>query len=123
MRHFLIVGLGGFLGANARYFLESWALKRFGSHFPYGTLIVNVSGSFLLGLFVAIVMNKDWNYELRLLVATGFLGAFTTFSTYQYHILQMLHEHRYLPALTYTFGSLLIGFVAVNLGFWLGQKV
>lgn len=83
----LYVGVGGFLGANARYVLSAWVAVAFerllGYEFPYGTLFVNVTGSFMLAIFgVWVARQANWPENIRLLVATGFFGAFTTFSTY-----------------------------------------
>ena len=87
MQTFIIVGLGGFLGANARYLLSGWAGKRFataaGLQIPYGTLFVNVVGSILLAVFLTWAAERmTISDQTRLLIGTGFFGAFTTFSTY-----------------------------------------
>ena len=83
METFLIIGLGAVLGANLRYLVSVWAVGQFGSGFPWGTLIVNLAGSFLLAVFLAWAANHtSLDPRIRLLVATGFFGAYTTFSTY-----------------------------------------
>jgi len=74
----LLVGLGGFLGANVRFGIAAWARRRRGAGFPVGTLIANLTGSFLMGLILGMIDDR----ELRLLLAGGFLGAETTFSTF-----------------------------------------
>jgi CrcB protein len=74
----LLVGVGGFLGANVRFGISAWARRRHGARFPVGTLIANLSGSFLIGLVLGVIHDRD----LRLLLASGFLGAETTFSTF-----------------------------------------
>jgi CrcB protein len=74
----LLVGVGGFLGANVRFGISAWARRRHGARFPVGTLIANLSGSFLIGLILGLIDDR----ELRLLLASGFLGAETTFSTF-----------------------------------------
>lgn len=83
MNRFLLISIGAVLGANARYLVGLWAAQRFGVNFPYGTLIVNVTGSLILGFLVAWGSARSGlTPELRLLVAVGFLGAYTTFSSF-----------------------------------------
>lgn len=80
---FLVIGAGAVLGANLRYLVSVWAVGQFGTGFPWGTLLVNLVGSFLLAVFMAWAANHmALDPRVRLLVATGFFGAFTTFSTY-----------------------------------------
>ena len=92
MERYAIVAFGGALGAVARYWVSGWAHHRWGPQFPYGTLIINVSGSFVLGLFATLAFRYAWNEQWRLLIAMGFLGAFTTFSTFEYETLQLITE-------------------------------
>lgn len=83
MDKLLFVGIGGFLGANARYIVSTWIAGWLGTQFPFWTLMVNVTGSFLLGAFAAIVAQRsDIPGSVQLLIGTGFFGAYTTFSTY-----------------------------------------
>jgi CrcB protein len=85
MKTFLIISLGAILGANARYWLGGWSAGRFGTIFPYGTLIINLTGSLILGFFITLATDRFLvDPRWRLLVAIGFLGAYTTFSTYTY---------------------------------------
>lgn len=113
----LIVGLGGFVGANARYLLGGWVQQRWGPSFPAGTFVINVSGSFLLGLFATLALRLTWGEEWRLLIAIGFLGAYTTFSTFEYETLQLIAEGRQYGAAAFNLlGSVLIGFAAAYLG-------
>src|SRR5688572_4313096 len=78
MMTILLVGVGGFVGANIRYGIAAWSVRRHGQHFPIGTLIANLTGSLLMGLILGLIDDR----ELRLLLASGFLGAETTFSTF-----------------------------------------
>jgi fluoride exporter len=78
----LLVALGGFLGANLRYATSLWAARRYGTAFPVGTLVVNVAGSLLIGVVLGAVTAPFDDPDLRLLAVTGFLGALTTFSTF-----------------------------------------
>ncbi len=81
---YLVIGLGGFVGANARYVVAQWAAQRWGTQFPYGTFIINITGSFILGFFQILVSNFAWSDNWRLLIAIGFVGAYTTFSTFEW---------------------------------------
>lgn len=87
---YLAISVGAVLGANARYFLGGWISDRFGSSFPLGTLVINVSGSFIIGLFLTLIGERlvvaDW---WRPLVAIGFLGSYTTFSTFSFETLAL----------------------------------
>lgn len=113
----LIVGAGGFLGAIARYLVGGWVQQRWGASFPYGTLVINVSGSFVLGLFATLALRFGWNDEWRLLIAIGLIGAYTTFSTFEYETLRLIAEGRqYGAALLNVFGSVVAGFGAACLG-------
>jgi len=79
----LLIGLGGFIGANLRYWVSGWAARYLGQVFPWGTLIINFSGSCLLAVFIAWSANRlDIDPRIRLFLAIGFFGAYTTFSTY-----------------------------------------
>lgn len=113
----MIVGLGGFLGANARYLVGGWVQQRWGPSFPYGTFIINVSGSFILGLFATLALRSAWNEEWRLLIAIGFVGAYTTFSTFEYETLQLIAQGRqYRAAAINLVGSVIVGFFAAYVG-------
>lgn len=83
MNRFLLIAIGAALGANARYLVNIWAANRFGADFPYGTLLVNISGSFILGFLLALTTDRlSLSPDMRLLLAVGFLGSYTTFSSY-----------------------------------------
>ena len=114
---YLLIGLGGFLGANARYLLGSWIVTRYGTRFPYATLVINVSGSFLLGFFLVLIFERlllpsDWHFFF----AIGFLGAYTTFSTFSYESGALLQDGYVLLALANMVGSVVLGLVAVLIG-------
>lgn len=83
MNRFLLISIGAVLGANARYLVGLWAAGRFGSNFPYGTLIINVTGSLILGFLITALGGRlPLSSDLRFLVGVGFCGAYTTFSSY-----------------------------------------
>jgi fluoride exporter len=115
---FLLVGAGGFLGANARYVTARWVGSVVDGRFPLGTFLINVSGSFLLGLLGGLLADRlvPHGDHLRLALGVGFLGAFTTFSTFEYETHALLEDGAWLPALTNIFLSLFLGLLAVRAG-------
>src|SRR3984893_9795615 len=93
MNRFLWICLGGGIGTGARYLLSGWLLAALGTAFPYGTLAVNLIGSFLLGAIMHVALTTHWIAPaLRLALTTGVMGGFTTYSTFNYETLQYLHE-------------------------------
>ena len=91
MHNFILISLGAVLGANARYWITDWAAQKWGSEFAYGTLILNISGSLLLGLFITLASDKLFvDPRWRMFFAVGFLGAYTTFSTYTLESFNMM---------------------------------
>lgn len=120
----LWVGLGGFLGANARYLLGGWVASRLGVEFPYGTYVINVTGSFILGFFLAFAQDRTWIAPpVRLLFAVGFVGAYTTFSTFEYESIRLLQDGELLLAAVYLVGSVVTGGVAAIAGIALGSWI
>lgn len=117
MTTILVLALGATVGAAARYYGSLWAVSYFGTAFPYGTLAINVIGSFILGCFLNLAAARhDIGPQLRLLVATGFCGSFTTFSTFSFEAVALLNAGRYLAGGLYLFGSVALGVAAVMLG-------
>lgn len=117
MLKYMMVGVGGFLGAIARFWLDGYVNERLGSGFPYGTFIINCSGSFLIGLVLTLVADRaHWNPHWRYLIAIGFIGAYTTFSTFEYETLRMVQGSEFLIAGLYVGLSVVLGFVSVWLG-------
>ena len=124
MVEYLWVGLGGFLGANARYALGLWIVERFGSGFPWHTLAINVSGSFAIGLIMVLLAEKliadpAW----RLLLVVGFLGGYTTFSSYTFEALALVEAGEWAAAAWYVLGSNGLGLVATVLGMVVARAV
>ena len=120
---YLVIGLGGILGANARYLVAGWVTQRFGLAFPWGTFLINVSGSFVLGLFMAYMVRYPAHYYPRLFFAVGFLGAYTTFSTFSVESLQLIQNSRFLIAFFYIVSSAALGLLGAWAGFTLGQRL
>ena len=115
---YLLVGLGGFVGANARFVTAKWVGSLVEGRFPLGTFLINVSGSFLLGLLGAVIAQKALpNADaLRLALGVGFLGAYTTFSTFEFETHALFEDGIWLTAVTNMFLSLFIGLLAVRFG-------
>ena len=119
---YLLIGLGGFFGANARFLVSSWAARLLGVSFPYGTFIANISGSFLLGVTIAILHDRGLLASpQRHFFVVGFLGAYTTFSTFAYESMQLFQNGAVLLGVLNIVGSVLFGLLAVGCGFWLGR--
>lgn len=110
------VAVGGALGAVARYGLTGWVQAQAASGFPWGTLVVNVLGSFLLGASVAWLATSAVTPETREFVTIGLLGAFTTFSTFTYETVALVREGDWLRAGGYLAGSLGLGLLALVAG-------
>jgi CrcB protein len=124
MSAFLLVSAGGFIGANVRYGISLWAARRFGAGFPVGTLIANLGGSFLMGFVLGLLAGRFGDdREARLLLATGFLGAETTFSTWTWETMALVREGRIRDAARNVLGSTGLGLVAVTLGLALAWLV
>jgi len=118
----IALAVGGALGTNARHWLGVWVREWAGTRFPWGTFLINVSGSFAIG-FLAISLDR-WvrTPELRLMVITGFLGGYTTFSAYSLETLLLWERGEPIRALAYLGGSALAGLAAVMLGVVLGRQ-
>jgi CrcB protein len=124
MEKFLLISTGAILGANARYWLGVWCAERWGSSFPYGTLLINVTGSFVLGLFMTLATERFLiDPRWRFLIAVGFLGAYTTFSTYSYESFALISKGQWLAGLANLFGSSILGIISVGLGVFLGKNI
>ena len=120
---YLLVGLGGFIGAIARFEVARAIGALFESRFPWGTFAINVSGSFLLGVLSVIVAQKTApdSEALRLALGVGFLGAFTTFSTFEFETHALFDDGSWVMALANMIASLLLGLVAVRAGIVLAK--
>lgn len=119
----LSIAVGGAFGAVARYLINSSPLQNLFQPFPFPTFFINITGSFLIGFFLILLTDKFVIADnFRFAVMIGFLGAFTTFSTFELEIWNLLKENYYLTAFLYLFLSVLIGFVGVVAGISLARK-
>jgi len=117
-----MVGIGGFAGAIARFALGSYIGNRFGSRFPYGTFVINISGSFLIGFVLTMLAQRfDLSPNWRYLIPIGFIGAYTTFSTFEYETLRTVQDGQILMAFANVSLSVIVGFAAVWLGVVAGR--
>jgi CrcB protein len=120
----LLIGLGGFAGAIARYVVDGVVADRTGGAFPWGTLAVNVSGSFALGLLFALTTERAiLPAEIRGPVLIGFIGAYTTFSTYMLESWRLVETGEIAAAMANIIGSVVLGIVAVVAGMAIGRQI
>lgn len=121
MKLYWAVALGAAIGGVSRYYLSMSLQPRVGV-FPWPTLLINVSGSLLLGFIMSYALaTPNVSVEMRALLTTGFCGGFTTFSTYSYETVRMLEDGEYQRAGAYTFGSVLLAVIATFVGFMLAR--
>jgi CrcB protein len=121
---YIAVAVGGAVGAVARFWLGSLVAQMFPSRFPYGTLIINVSGSFIIGFFLTLAMEKGEISPIwRLGVATGFVGAYTTFSAFEFESFKMMESGDGIAGVLNVLVSLMLGFLAVWAGIALARKL
>ena len=113
----VIIALGGALGAVSRFLMGNAVSKAVGSALPYGTFVINLVGCFAMGLLMTIIVDRELlSAAWRLFLCVGFLGGFTTFSSFGYEALILLTEGRMLAALTYVSGSVALGLAAAAAG-------
>jgi len=120
----LLIGLGGFAGAISRYLVDGFVTDRTAGAFPWGTLAVNLSGSFVLGLLFAMTAERAiLPADIRGPVMIGFIGAYTTFSTFMLESWVLIENGSYASAVANLGGSLLLGLVAVVAGLTIGRAI
>lgn len=121
MLKYIAIGVGGFAGAIARYALGSYIGSRYGVRFPYGTFVINMTGSFLIGFILALLSRTTASQYWRYLIPIGFIGAYTTFSTFEYETLRAIQDGQVTVGLLNVALSVVIGFVAVWAGAAIGK--
>jgi fluoride exporter len=117
LQKYLLIALGGALGSIARYWVGALVIDRLGTKFPYGTLVINLTACVVIGFSVTFLtqrtgLNPAWRY----LVPIGFVGAYSTFSTYEWETLGLIRSGTFSAAAVYAFGSLVLGLAATWCG-------
>ncbi len=120
---YLLVGVGGCLGSILRFWLGTYIGGKMGTRFPYGTLVINITGSFLLGLVFAVFTKTHWNPNWRYLIPIGFIGGYTTFSAFEFETLRTLQDGQIGLGLLYVAVSVIVGLVAVWGGVVAGRAI
>jgi fluoride exporter len=121
---YLMVGFGGFVGAIARFWLGSYIGGKMGTRFPYGTFVINISGSFLIGLIVTLLEEKThWSPNWIYLIPIGFIGAYTTFSTFEFETLRSVQGGQFMISFLNVTLSVVVGFAAVWAGVVAGRAI
>ncbi|MGC2171817.1 MAG: fluoride efflux transporter CrcB [Candidatus Sulfotelmatobacter sp.] len=124
MLKYVMVGVGGCLGSILRFWLGSYVGSRMGTRFPYGTFVINVTGSFLIGLILALLTAKThWSQNWRYLIPIGFLGGYTTFSSFEYETLRTIQDGQIALGLLYVGASVAVGFIGVWGGVIAGRAI
>lgn len=111
---YLAVAAGSAIGGMLRYYLGGSVLSRLGGEFPLATFVINMTGSFIIGFFLTLVAERlSIGQHLRLAIAVGFVGAYTTFSTFEYETARLVEERHFFLALLNVVLSVIVGFIAV----------
>jgi len=117
---YLVVLAGAGLGGLARYVASTWIMEKYGGRFPLGTFVINITGSFLIGVLMTLFLER-WqpNHNWRLFLVVGVLGGYTTFSSFEYETFQALRDSARWMGLLYVLSSVVLGY----LGVWLGAAI
>jgi len=124
MGKYMVVGIGGFIGAIARFWLGAYISNRMGTRFPYGTFVINCTGSFLIGFILTLLADRThWSPNWRYLIPVGFIGAYTTFSTFEYETFRSIQDGELFMAGLNVALSVVVGFICVWLGTVAGRTI
>ena len=124
MQKYFLIAVGGSLGAIARYWVGSEVANRLGTKFPYGTFVINISACVIIGFSLTYLGKRaELNPAWRFLIPTGFVGAYSTFSTYEWETLSSLRTGAFSLAALYAIGSLVLGLVATWAGAVLAEVI
>lgn len=114
MQKYFLIAVGGALGSMARYWVGSMVASRMGTKFPYGTFVINITACVIIGFSLTLLARRvDINPVWRFLVPVGFIGAYSTFSTYEWETLSTIRSGAFLLAALYAVSSLILGLAAV----------
>ncbi|MFN0165904.1 MAG: fluoride efflux transporter CrcB [Bryobacteraceae bacterium] len=117
MDRYLVVLAGAGIGGLARYVLGAWIMAKYGGRFPLGTFVINVTGAFLIGVLMTLFTERLHPHpHWRLFLVVGFLGGYTTFSSFEYEALEAVRDGSHWIGLAYVAGSVVLGYAAVWLG-------
>ena len=114
----LWIAAAGGVGAVGRFVADDLIRTVLGRKFPWGTLIINTAGSFILGILTGMAIHHNINTDTKLIAGTGFCGGFTTFSTASFEAVRLIEEERYTAALLQALGNLGLSLAAAGIGFW-----
>jgi fluoride exporter len=120
---YLVVAAGGFVGAPSRYLLDRAINRRIESDLPWGTFLVNISGSFVLGLLTGLSLSNHLSPLAKALLGTGFCGAYTTFSTFTFETIRLLEVGQILDAALNALVSLTVGLLGAGAGLAIGLAI
>jgi CrcB protein len=121
---FWAVAIGGAAGCVCRYYLGAFVQQHTGATFPYGTLVINITGSLILGFLLRYALTtQTWSIEFRALLTAGFCGGYTTFSTFSYETAMLLEDGEYQRATVYALGSVIAALAFTFLGFILAREL
>jgi CrcB protein len=124
LQKYVYIALGGSLGSIARYWVGSTIASRLGTKFPYGTFVINITACVIIGFSLTYLNSRiGLNPAWRFLVPIGFVGAYSTFSTYEWETLSTIRSGAFLEASLYAFSSLFLGLIAVWAGILIAEKV
>jgi CrcB protein len=117
MKSLIIIGLGGALGSIARHLLGAFVVRHAAWGFPLGTLLVNLSGCFLIGILYGVASRYSWlTLEWRLFLITGICGGYTTFSSFSFESISLVRQGQYTWFFAYVLGSVILGLLATVVG-------
>jgi fluoride exporter len=122
LQKYLLIAFGGALGSIARYWVGATIANRMGTKFPFGTFVINIFACAIIGFSLTFLARRaELNPAWRFLVPVGFIGAFSTFSAYEWETFSTMRTGAYLLAVLYAFGSLVLGLAAVWGGSVIGE--
>jgi fluoride exporter len=124
MTKYLLIAVGGALGSLLRFWAGAYVSVRMGTRFPYGTFVINITASFLLGLIMTVLAERaHWSANWRYLITIGFLGGYSTFSSLEYETFRIFQDGDLLIAALNVVSSVTVGFVSVWLGVITGRTI
>lgn len=124
MDRFLLISLGAIVGANLRYWVGDAVAQRYGTSFPYGTLVINLTGTLILGIFITLATERFlWDPRWRILIAIGFCGSYTTFSTYTFESVNLILTGQPVSGFLNLFGSAVLGGLVMVGAIFIGRFI